>query len=164
MLTTRITNMYYYNEAQVKEIALQVQQGNFSWYLNHNDALWKQLEQWEDEYCDYNTKHYTKTVLPSGQVVGYGTGSQIAADSIVNAESLLNTKIPRLEKGGIAWWPHPDNQNQLAWFQGTAFLFNDLQACDAHGGLTCTDLGQAHGAIWVVPAAEEEAEVEAFLQ
>lgn len=132
--------------------------------MNHNDALWQQLAQWEDEFCDYNTKHYTKTSLPSGQVIGYGTGQQIAASSVQDAEAILNTKVPRLEQGGIAWWPHPDNQNQLAWFQGTASLFTDLQACDAHGGLTCTDLGQATGAIWYYPPSEQVAEVEAFLQ
>lgn len=103
-LTTEITNIEYYNEDDVRAIAEQIRAGNFTWFINHNDALWEQLDTWQTSQCNYNMKYY-KEAYPNQ---AFAVNGQCTPDGYVvlqskqDAEMYLNDELPLLSKAGIA--------------------------------------------------------------
>lgn len=62
LLKQRTVDMYYYNEVDVTEISNALRDGNFSWFLNHRDALYEKLDGYKYQYCPpkKNTDDYVK--------------------------------------------------------------------------------------------------------
>lgn len=96
-LNSRLTAMYYYQEAKLSEIAADVRAGNFSWFINHNNVLNQNLDEWQHTYCKYNSKYYTAYPTPSSKVLGtknvpdycqFGQGTKV--ETLLEATMMLN--------------------------------------------------------------------------
>lgn len=110
-LVTRMLEMRTYDEAKINTIAAQIKSNDYSWFLNHNNNIWKQINQWHEEQCIWNIKQYASVELPTNKILGYGQSNGICANNAVqNIHNMttvrlqLNNQIALLPPGGMAIW------------------------------------------------------------
>lgn len=115
LLQSRIYDMHYYQEPDIKRISQEVREGNYSWFLNHNEKISNQLRQWEWESCLNKVKFYEERKVndwnqPFTHLAFDKVFNEVKyVSNIAEAEKILNYQLGWLQDNQMAYFDSRTN-------------------------------------------------------